>query len=384
MRSLVVAVIAVWAGLLCAAAPLRAQEPRETMDEIFAAMLILLPASIDERAWADPERRAENLAALDVLVDAAENLEQHGRQRDVAFGFLASSLAVDVAELRDRYAQDRMRESRFLLRQLLETCTTCHSRLPSAQGFPLSEQLLERAELREITRANRARLEAATRQFDRALATWEGIFADPLIAPAAMDLGGYLVDYLTISLRVKRDAKRPIPVLEKLASRDDTPYYLEANLRTWVASLTELERTLAGPSGVEPARALLQQGRGMSRLPSDRRGLVQDLAASSLLHRYVDGEQEASPRLAEALYLLGLTGARTSRSYWVPESEFYLETSIRMDPTGPFASDAYAVLEELYIEGYTGSAGTDLPPDIQALLDELRGMVEGGALKRES
>ena len=99
--------------------------------------------------------------------------------------------------------------------------------------------------------------------------------------------------------------------------------------------------------------------------------------ASGILYRFVNENPEPSPEVAEAYYLLGVSEARIRRSFWVSESEFYLETAIRMAPRAPFAPLAYALLEEETLAGYSGSSGVHLPADVLGNLEELRSLVEG-------
>jgi hypothetical protein len=79
---------------------------------------------------------------------------------------------------------------------------------------------------------------------------------------------------------------------------------------------------------------------------------------------------------AEAYYLLGLIETRIGHVYWLSQAEAYLETAIRLAPGQPLASDAYTLLDEFLVAGYSGSGGTNVPPDIQAKLDRLRRIAE--------
>lgn len=367
------------AALLVPAPASRGREPTDpsrSMDRILEALRLLLPPSLDDASFSAASRREELLGALDVLVEAAEEVERHSRERDVAFGFLSRSLGADVREMRQRYARGRYGEARYFLHQLTETCVACHSRLPSNGKPALSEALLARTDLEALEPGKRARLQAATRRFEAALGTYEAIFADPGVAPAAMDLSGHFVDYLSLCIRVRHDLRRPLPVLEAFARRDDVPHYLRRNAFVWIESLKELSGALDGPATLERAGELLRRAERRSALPGDRRALVHYLVASSLLHRFVAEGEPARDQQSRAFYMLGVIGARTQRSYWVPETEFYLETSIRLAPGAPHAEDAYAVLEEFTILGYTGSSGVNLPPEVQAMLDELRALID--------
>jgi hypothetical protein len=79
--------------------------------------------------------------------------------------------------------------------------------------------------------------------------------------------------------------------------------------------------------------------------------------------------------VAEAYYWLGVAESHIESSYWFSLADQYLETAIRLAPGEPFAANALALLRQRTVEGYTGSAGTNIPPDVQARLDELAGLI---------
>lgn len=72
--------------------------------------------------------------------------------------------------------------------------------------------------------------------------------------------------------------------------------------------------------------------------------------------------------------LLGKSERHISDSFWLSEMENYLEFAIRLAPKTQYAKQAYQILEDNYIFGYTGSSGTNLPDDVVALLTELRNL----------
>jgi hypothetical protein len=123
------------------------------------------------------------------------------------------------------------------------------------------------------------------------------------------------------------------------------------------------------------ARALLAD---TDRDALDRRGLVEELLASSQLHRFVTSGDPSPAELAEAYTLLGLVETRVRHSTWLAEAEFYLETAIRSDPGSPWAERAFALLEQETRAGYSGSSGLHLPDDVRVWLDELRRLAYGG------
>ena len=178
-------------------------------------------------------------------------------------------------------------------------------------------------------------------------------------------------EYLELVLRVKTDPSRAAAVLRTLLARRDLSPAMRTNVEAWVADLDALDAPAAG-SRVAQAREHISRAESRSRYPNDRLGLVHYVAASGLLNRESSTSTSAGPELAEVYYLQGLIESRIGRSFWLSETEFLLETAIELDPSGPHAENAYALLEEFTISGYSGSDGAHVPEDVQRRLDALR------------
>jgi hypothetical protein len=351
-------------------------ETRAAMGAIVQQLAFLLPLSLDDERFGDPAQHDAILGALRELARLGETLEAHGRDRDAGFDFLSRSLARDTSEMLLRYEQGRVAESRFLTHQLTDNCIACHSRLPDPQPHPLGQLLFASTAISELPLDERVRLQIATRQFDAALASFEALFTSPDQSASDLDLTGQLDAYLELCLRVAGDPERPIPVLEGLAKREDTRAPLRENLRAWTASLRELRERTPAETPLAEAHALLEVAKDRSRFPDDRRALVYYIAASSVLHRYVAGAPPSRRDRGEAYYLLGLIESHVGRSFWLSQTEHYLETAIRVAPEQRYASEAYALLEEFVVSGYTGSAGGAVPEDVRERLAELRALIE--------
>jgi hypothetical protein len=352
--------------------------PSEEMHAVFEAIVHLLPLAMDEATWADPVNRAEIEEWTQRLDARAVSLLAHAEQRDVGFRHLSRSLAEDVSEIRVRFDLGRLEEARFFVLESTGNCVACHSRLPSSEEFVLASRLLDRLDYATLQPHERAHLLVITRQFARSLDVWEEILADPQLAPGRIDAGGYLLDYLIISVRVRRDPDRAIRTLRLFLARPDVPSYVQRDVRSWIRALEAMKAELLREPAIENARALVRGQVGPKPGLMGKEQVVYDLVASSILLRLIDRAGGANSGSAEAFYLLGLVGARSVDSFWAPQAEFHLEASIRLDPTAPFAEDAYAALEECIAIGYGGASGGELPVDIMVKLSELRTLIEEG------
>jgi hypothetical protein len=100
-----------------------------------------------------------------------------------------------------------------------------------------------------------------------------------------------------------------------------------------------------------------------------------------VLHRYIDSVPKQKEQLAEAFYLLGVSESHVNHSYWISETEYFLEVAIRMAPQAEFARSAFNFLEDLTTAGYSGSAGVNIPGDVKMRIEELRCLVEGAPIE---
>ena len=356
-------------------------DPSETtraMHDIFAAFTTLVAASQDEAVFTDPDERASLEAAFRTLSDRVARLDGHDDGLNPTHSRVRVSLATDVREAQDAFRGGHFESARFLVVQMAEDCFACHSKLPVARRFDLGAEFLERPAVKALPLERRAMLAVAARQFDAALGLHEELLRSPALSPVQMDAMGVFENYLKLAIRVLDDLQRPIAALAAVRARDDVPRYLEVRLALWGETLAALAPE-EGPA-LSRARRWVAAGRERTDFPGDSHGLVHFTIASRILHRYVDARPDDPIALSEAFYLLGLCEAHISHSLWVSETDYFLESAIRIAPGSEWARRAYEVLEEIFLLDFTGSAGTQLPPDVERRLADLRKLADGSEL----
>jgi hypothetical protein len=364
------AAVLAWAPGARAADAAASAATRARMAEIFESVKLLLPLSTNEKAFGEPSNRAAVMQALETLAGSADQLAVHAGTPDAGRRHLGRSLAGDSRRALERYREGEFRSAAFLVQHATENCVACHTKLQSPGDSPLATKFVDASTLGSLPRPERARLLIATRQFDEGLDVLEQLLADPAVPPTA--LVAPLTDELVVSIRVKNDYDRPLPVLEKLAQRPDLWRQLRADSEQWHRSLVALRPLRDREPDLATARTLVSEARMIGPTPGGRAGLVQYIVASSLLHRLLDAGTLSPADAAEAWYLLGITEDGLNPGFWVSQGDFYLETAIRTNPRGPSAERAYALLEQSVVEGYSGSAGVNVPPEEEARLAELR------------
>jgi hypothetical protein len=371
----------VFAGLVTAA--YAAESPRSEMAVVFQAMSELIGLSTSPEGFTPERVHPQAAAAFGRLSDASMAVLDHAESQDADFLALSAGLVKDVESARLAFELGRFEDARFRVNLVISRCIECHSRLPDLADSSLADRWLESAQLQRLPDPDRARLLTATRRFDEAMETWEAVFRDPAQKPIEAEVFGWIHEYLSISIRVKRDLKRPRPVLQQLARRPDTPQYLMRRLLGWADALAAVEGSpSSGEDGFAQAHELISAGLALERSSFADVGLIHDLAASSLLLSWIDSRGEArrsGTKVAEAWYLLGRIESRIESDAWFSRMETYMDAAVRAAPSGPLAELAYEALEESLLLSFGASTADGLPSGERERLDELRELLPSDA-----
>ena len=103
----------------------------------------------------------------------------------MSFVFLNRSLALEAGALERDIETKRYAIASERIVGVVETCVACHARLPGASEDEFARALTARVDMQALSPLARAEIQAATRQFDAALQTYESQFADRFTPGAA-------------------------------------------------------------------------------------------------------------------------------------------------------------------------------------------------------
>jgi hypothetical protein len=342
---------------------------RTSMRGLFVVISNLYRYSLDAAVFADPKNHEEIASKLDALVQNTEQLETHGESLDPSFDFMKRSLARDAHEARDNFKSANYIGSRFVLSDITENCVTCHTKLPAERTFEEGREFLAAIEADKFPPSSRAKLQVASRQFSDAAATYETILRSQQFSADDLTVFNVFDNYLSVCVGSLNDPKRPIPVLEAFAGRSDVPANTKEDAQAWIASLEALDFGAVKGKELATARTLVENA---SDSAADRAHLVDYIAASSLVHRFLRSGPQSNETTSEAYYLLGVAESNVSRSYWVFETEHLLDKSIRLAPKTKVAKQALAYLENYRRTSSTATPARVIPKEMQVNIDELR------------
>jgi hypothetical protein len=99
------------------------------------------------------------------------------------------------------------------------------------------------------------------------------------------------------------------------------------------------------------------------------------LIASGVLSKFLN-DHPASETTPQILYWLSIAERRLSTTYFFSLGDIYLKECILQFPASPYAQKCYREYEENVLFGYSGSGGTDIPPEERRELDRLKKLLK--------
>jgi tetratricopeptide (TPR) repeat protein len=346
------------------------------MRGIFVALSTAYGYSLDSDAFADKENRQQILGLLEALSDNAEALETHGGGLDPSFEYLRRSLARDADDALDRFKKGNYVGSRVVLSKITENCVTCHTRLPATREFDLGKEFLDEANVKGLPPEARVNLEIATRQFDKALGTYEAMLSSTDMTAADLARFDVFENYLKICIGALNDTERPVAALKTFTERGDMPKDLVQDVDGWLVALGEVDFERVKGEELTAGRTLIEEAANNTVSRSDRSQLVGFIAGITVLHRYLDSRPTDDVGIAGAYYLLGIAESYIARSYWISETPFLLEKAIRLAPKSDVARQAYAFLDHYTHSDQGVTPARPVTPDLETNLEELRKLIE--------
>jgi hypothetical protein len=346
---------------------------KNAMRSLFGAMSELLPLSLNGKEFASEKNRTTILRDLEQLSQSAEFVSTHFKATGhESYNYLASSLKRDSFEAYRLYKGNQYNDARFTLHHITENCVSCHTKLENNSTTFNIPSFFAKINEAGLDKLEIAHYYVMARKFDEALKLYETVLTsnDSNYMPSKV-----FADYSKIVLRVDQNPARAKKTLEKILPKVQIQSQKDL-IKTWIASVTTIaDKKMLDKPDLNTAKELIKLAQANQRYPADPRGLVYFVCGSSILNKYVEAKHTPA-ELSEAYYLLGMSEYYISDSFWLSEMDYFLESAVRVAPHTESALNAYNMLEQQYVIGYSGSSGLNLPSDVVELLQDLRQLIE--------
>lgn len=350
------------------------------MRDLQTVMTDLLPLIVDEAQYQDPKnqkRIKEDVKQLKALSLQAQH-NPTALKQDPSIQFIMDSFTEEVQRIDESLSLGKNEYARFGLLNVSSYCIECHTRTSTGPAFQSSR--LDQA-LKNIKGIEKAEYLISTRQYQAAFDELMVYIGESLKQKNDIFQLEKAVRYaLSVTVKFQKDWKLTDQVLDKISQSENTPYYMQQNVKYWKQSVQEwknetksnkasLQQPIA--SQLKRIESLLAKGQALQRTSSDRGGDIYFLRALSDLHLILPA-QKSSLVLGQTLFLTGLAyESIQGLSIWDLYEKYY-ESCIRKAPGSVWAQKCYRNLESALVFSYSGSRGTSLPPEVSSKLQSLK------------
>jgi hypothetical protein len=383
-RSLIVVFVVALVSVAAKEAPVN-PEWRARMQGLLTDVLALFPYAFDEAQFNDPKNASKIKASLENLSQHSSGLKKHtariskeeGLKLDPAFPFIAEAFENEIKSAAEAFAAGPASypQAQGYLRAGLAKCTVCHSQ--SSTGPELKLESFK-SQFAALPTKDRFMALAATRQFDEALNEFSKSLRESKVKkPDQYFLDREIKAAFAIAVRVRRDPKRTLALIEEISASGSSSTILQNDLKDWKKdTLTWMNEK---PAVLDNDKALFQEAQRLIAASSKRDVSVDHfenasiplLRASTHLHDLLANYPKSEFR-AEAYVLLASTyDSLPGFAIWDLADE-YLGACIQENPHSKVAERCFEKYKTSMVLGYSGSSGTHIPPSVRQHLQRLQ------------
>ena len=345
----------------------------EKMQALSQALSRLLPLVSSRTKFNDPKNHANIDEDTRQLRSLAHSLKTGGKPNsDPTMQMMSHLFGEDLDRAREGLRGGHREYARQILKDTTSYCIQCHTQTNNGPDFP---RLALNINTNELTSLEQAEFFAATRQFTPALEAYERVLADKNLAktdPFAWEQAARSA--LAIVVRVKHDPKETQALLSKIEAHPTLPQATKRSVRAWKKSVKDWTKEPAqklanNEQMLAKAEKLVTQAQKLQEFPLDHSQDILYFRASSLLHEILSNPQRTPELSAKTLYWAGVASEATrDMNFWTLHETYY-EQCIRTLPHSKQAQACFARLKESVTIGYSGSSGTQIPPEVKRRLD---------------
>lgn len=351
---------------------------RGKMQDLYKILAEITTDASSDRRFNSPQNKARIEKNAKLLSDRAHDITKTGLSPDAdpTVKIIASQFRDETKRAYMAVKSGNRSYARSILNRASSYCIACHTRTDSGKSFP---SLPLEPTSKDLTSIEKGRFYAATRQYDRALSLFQQVLADPSGPTQNLFEWEHAVRYsLAIAVRVKKDPHLAQDLVERVLASKKAPYFMIQDAVKWKESIQkwkeEIPKRATSEEGLRAESIeLISKAREQQKYPMDHSADVIYLRASAVLHELLQKYPEGH-YTQEALLMLGMC-YDVLRNYSVEDlHEVYYEACIHKTPHTSTSEMCFRRYQQSIFDGYTGSSGTYLPPDVIQKLEELESL----------
>lgn len=354
------------------------QTINEEMQKISNEIQSIVPFLASEIAFTDKKNETKISQALKNLEQYFENLKHHPEVSTTGFSINRQTMLNQIRETNRIFNGPKKSFARHKLNSSLGLCISCHEQLPKTCQL----KVLNDAEPthQKIDSFEKADFLFTTRKFDDSLKFYNDYIRNFKNNEGDISkLHSALNRKLSYYTRVNCSFENGIKSFKEDLKNQNLPLSIREQIASWEKELAK-DRPWEQLSGQNTSEKEMRTFLDKHVIPANRNapiiGLfsyleVNDLIISGILYEFLNSHPK-SKLVPEVLYWLAKLDKRLNYNIFYSLGDFYLHECMEKYSKTPFAKKCYKEYEEDVIFSYTGSAGTELPPEATKELKELK------------
>lgn len=351
------------------------EDPRPEMHLLAKEITALQKYLLTDADFSSPKNEAEIKKSLDSLNEHLGYIGKKSFGDDPALKANLELLKQHMNDATRSFRDGGKGYSRQMVQSSLQMCIACHTRRKAADfSWPEPDS-------KDIPALDRADYLFATRQFSKGQILYESAIAGfPENHTSQWSLRRAMASLAIYFARVVEDPKGGADYFKKLSAKENLPVYLKLEATAWAKEFADWAKEAPVKDTAKLSESAML-ARGKKLLRHDDFTMVSELGqsfhvrrlrASSMFHKVLEVPGGKSPSKAAALLYLGQIYPRISSNMFFRFGEMYLKACITEYPKSSAAQACYVALELSTAEGFSGSAGTNIPDDEQVELMRLK------------
>lgn len=347
-------------------------EVKPTMQEFFGLTNKLSPYLTDKEQFMSDKNDKEIGKVLTEFVQNTKKFKQDKMVQSDDMKFRARLLGegLDLAEQSFRGGQKDY--SFWVLRATLNNCFSCHTQ----KGLGATSYTPDKNTHSDYARAEFLFL---VRNYDEAIPLFVDLLSGyPKNKMSVENLESSAQKLLFYLMRVSSDDLKSIALFDKVLKNEQLPQSLQTDILAWRKYLNVKKYRIEPVIKINSSARLDAFMKSRSRIAdsfrlSNQRSIA-DLDTTRFLYRLLEQPSSQSFR-PSVLYWLAFVEKDYRLSMFDMSAENFLIECIERYPNDPAAKKCFKAYKEMQVASFTGSRGTELPPDVVKKLNKYEVLV---------
>jgi hypothetical protein len=347
-----------------------------TMRKLADDITVLLPMIYRNEAPADPATRARIGQQIDSMLDHVSQVQQSVAPRSDTYRISYQTLIMQLQQAKQELAKGRERHGIYLLRSATSVCATCHMQDERSVNWltPLRDEMNDPFVAGEYF--------FMTRQYERASSAYLSLLRQQRELEYDQRTLTAVDRMLVTSLQMQKDPQLLVKTLWELTEREHINPALRKDLSDWITGIAQLQQLTNIREHPKPdtvvamANQWINEGKnaplGRIFMSEVKRPQIVWLRGE-LYHTLITATERE--KIASLLYWLALCDRVLEYRFYYSLADMYLKQCMLEYTDTPTAQQCYREYENYIVFSYSGSSGSNIPPEVDDELEKLKATV---------